>query len=308
MRLRSFALVDDLLHHPRRTLDQYYYRHVTDTKARDSDQIVYHHTEEKKLLMVDQLWVFTTSKDNIFTFFPKNKAEEDGSSFADLQDAILEFLREEKPNEHRLCQNAHTMMAYCLYYAVSVLMSKREGLDGGGVIEIFQEAISRTQEDAVRSLNAFIENSQGDVSIDVELVLLRKAADLEDELGILKNLFQEQRKVLETFDSQIQALKMPSLHHARVITAKALRNIDGYIVEVRERRRIAQETRSSILSNIDLKQKKANLQEAQETRQIAKATQIQQVTAAEQGRTMMIFTVFTIVFLPLSFFTSLYGL
>lgn len=53
--------------HVRRTLDQYYYHMLKDTKARDSDQVVYRWAKlaklvqkiaDPKVLMVDQLWLW----------------------------------------------------------------------------------------------------------------------------------------------------------------------------------------------------------------------------------------------------------
>jgi hypothetical protein len=53
--------------HVRRTLDQYYYHMLKDTKARDNDQVVYRWAKlaklvqripDPKVLMVDQLWLW----------------------------------------------------------------------------------------------------------------------------------------------------------------------------------------------------------------------------------------------------------
>lgn len=54
-------------------------------------------------------------------------------------------------------------------------------------------------------------------------------------------------------------------------------------------------------SLLDMKQRQANVDEAVIARKSAQE-------AARQGRAIMVFTVFTIVFLPLSFFTSLFGM
>lgn len=60
--------------HVRRTLDQYYY-HAISTEDRDTDQVVYRYTrdkgKEKKLYMVDQLWLWILDKDLIVTAFPQ---------------------------------------------------------------------------------------------------------------------------------------------------------------------------------------------------------------------------------------------
>jgi hypothetical protein len=58
---------DDPKLHVRRTLDQYYYHMLKDTKARDNDQVVYRWAKlaklvqkipDPKVLMVDQLWLW----------------------------------------------------------------------------------------------------------------------------------------------------------------------------------------------------------------------------------------------------------
>ncbi|CAK7242632.1 MAG: hypothetical protein STHCBS139747_004128 [Sporothrix thermara] len=60
--------------HPRRTLDQFFY-HGIDTSIRDADQVVYRyckrHDIEKKVFMVDQLWMWVLGKDLVITCFPQ---------------------------------------------------------------------------------------------------------------------------------------------------------------------------------------------------------------------------------------------
>lgn len=60
--------------HIRRTLDQFYY-HAISTEGRDTDQVVYRYTrqkrKEKKVFMVDQLWLWILGKDLIITCFPQ---------------------------------------------------------------------------------------------------------------------------------------------------------------------------------------------------------------------------------------------
>ena len=60
--------------HIRRTLDQFYY-HAINTEVRDTDQVVYRYTKdkgkEKKVFMVDQLWLWILGDDLIVTSFPQ---------------------------------------------------------------------------------------------------------------------------------------------------------------------------------------------------------------------------------------------
>lgn len=78
--------------HIRRTLDQYYY-HAISTEDRDTDQVVYRYTrdkgKEKKLYMVDQLWLWILDKDLIVTAFPQ-RWEQPKNDPLNVLDGIIE--------------------------------------------------------------------------------------------------------------------------------------------------------------------------------------------------------------------------
>ncbi|EGE77142.1 hypothetical protein BDDG_00079 [Blastomyces dermatitidis ATCC 18188] len=61
--------------HLRRTLDQYFYTHLTNTTARDDGQVVYRYirdnSAEPKIFMVDQLWLWILNDDTIISCFPR---------------------------------------------------------------------------------------------------------------------------------------------------------------------------------------------------------------------------------------------
>ncbi|QSS48970.1 serine/threonine-protein kinase ripk4 [Histoplasma capsulatum var. duboisii H88] len=61
--------------HLRRTLDQYFYTHLTDTAARDRGQVVYRYTlknsAEPKIFMVDQLWLWILNDNTVISCFPQ---------------------------------------------------------------------------------------------------------------------------------------------------------------------------------------------------------------------------------------------
>lgn len=80
---RDELLIDAYLNnepplHPRRTLDQFFY-HGIDTTARDQDQVVYRHCEkygkEKKIFMVDQIWLFIVDGGKIPLSFPYERTQ-----------------------------------------------------------------------------------------------------------------------------------------------------------------------------------------------------------------------------------------
>ena len=79
--------------HIRRTLDQFYY-HAISTEDRDTDQVVYRYTrdkgKERKVFMVDQLWLWILDKDLIVTAFPQ-RWEQPKVSTRSLRGAIPGF-------------------------------------------------------------------------------------------------------------------------------------------------------------------------------------------------------------------------
>ena len=78
--------------HPRRTLDQFFYRGI-DTANRDMDQVVYRyckrHNLEKKVFMVDQLWLWILGKDLVITCFPQRWDQPSHDPF-NVIDGIIE--------------------------------------------------------------------------------------------------------------------------------------------------------------------------------------------------------------------------
>ena len=78
--------------HIRRTLDQYYY-HAISTEGRDTDQVVYRYTRdrgrEKKLFMVDQLWLWILGEDLIITSFPQ-RWEQPKNDPLNVLDGVIE--------------------------------------------------------------------------------------------------------------------------------------------------------------------------------------------------------------------------
>ncbi|KAF8248762.1 hypothetical protein K440DRAFT_623787 [Wilcoxina mikolae CBS 423.85] len=189
------------------------------------------------------------------------------------------------------------MAAYCLYNAVTVLLNYRHSASGLAVMRIFRDTLEEAFDDAVKAYDAFIADPNSNLGLDQELKKLQQASDLEDELRILRCLFLEQRKVIKRFIHELDRLRSIQPFYGKnavTMATLALTKLQEYDIEVMEHQKETIRVRNYIVELLDLKQKGAGLEVAQST--------------WNQGRTMMIFTVFTIVFLPLSFFTSLYGM
>ncbi|RDW90751.1 uncharacterized protein DSM5745_02526 [Aspergillus mulundensis] len=131
-------------------------------------------------------------------------------------------------------------------------------------------------------------------NIDPETTLLKEIKDICDELNILKNLAEDQEDVWRQvckLEGSTQTPGTPSAY----ITPKDIKD------EITEMVKEAEAVQMTINSLLNLKQKQANLEEAKSAREQAQAT-------AKQTDTIMVFTIVTIVFLPLSFLTSLFAL
>lgn len=82
---------------------------------------------------------------------------------------------------------------------------------------------------------------------------------------------------------------------------EASRTLSDYIGQVSSMLKSAEAAQGPFKDLLDMKQKQANIMEAHLAREHAEV-------AADQSRSVMIFTIFTIIFLPLSFFASVFGI
>lgn len=147
--------------HPRRTLDQFYYSSLPETKSRDKGQVVSKNTNDsrggKKMVMVDQLWLWFLEGKNgdtyVFTYFPRKDEEpkdnehEDGENgdvegdlveVADLRRAILD----EVNSRGLLSISESEFVALVVKQAINVILKVRheESLD---IFIVFRAAIGK---------------------------------------------------------------------------------------------------------------------------------------------------------------------
>lgn len=89
--------------------------------------------------------------------------------------------------------------------------------------------------------------------------------------------------------------------HGRAFIAEAIRRVDEYRHRADDMAQRVRSTRDEYDKLLQMVQRQAQVDEVRLSRLHADL-------ASAQGRSVMIFTVFTIIFLPLSFFTSLFGM
>ncbi|KAI0895389.1 hypothetical protein F4806DRAFT_80154 [Annulohypoxylon nitens] len=170
-------------------------------------------------------------------------------------------------------------------------------------------------------------------NIEVETKLLGEIEDIRDELSILRLVLEDQKRVAEELDTLLghqgpsndaeDALAGEKSYY----TLKKNRVLENHLARIDRMEALTKRSIQSIRSLLKLKQQQATLSEAKSAREQAEytsrqtklATQYnlkiaQQLTLAQQqaeetakqGNVILLFTVVTVVFLPLSFMTSFF--
>lgn len=129
-----------------------------------------------------------------------------------------------------------------------------------------------------------------------DLSVLLELRDIEDELSTILRLFDQQDTVITSMKKYFDqdGCGKTFLDVAQV-------SIDEYRTQIGEMKENSHLAQKAVETLLDLKQKQANVDEMKLARWQAEATQ-------NQSRSVMVFTIFTVIFLPLSFFTSLFGI
>lgn len=140
------------------------------------------------------------------------------------------------------------------------------------------------------------------LDIGEETDLLAETKDIRDELNMIRTVLEHQEHVLEGFQEVICEIyhgQHRSQHEVKKRFKDQQRMIDMHVKDIDRMDKQAERIYHSITDLLDLKQKHANAFEARFARDQAAGT-------TRQSKTIMVFTIVTIVFLPLSFITSVF--
>lgn len=131
---------------------------------------------------------------------------------------------------------------------------------------------------------------------------LLELRDIEDELLTLVHLFERQSKVLTSMHATYaQAELRERTANGRVFLGEALQRLDDYAQQADEMIRRVRGTRDDYNKLLQMVQRQAQVDEVRLGRLHADL-------ASAQSRSVTIFTTFTVIFLPLTFFTGLFGM
>ncbi|KAH8657761.1 ankyrin repeat-containing domain protein [Xylariales sp. PMI_506] len=321
--------------HPRRTLDQFFY-HAIDTSTRDRDQVVYRHCarhgQERKIFMVDQLWLWILGKDLVVTCFPE-RWEHRGRDPLNVLNGVIEEM------------NAKTRAPVRSVYDLAILISNRcsgmfsrHGSDDHDYqfLDMFESSVGRVTEELTqlfhrfeeasthsqqwlrpkrrhRILKSLNEDDSFDPLLDIraETSLLTEVRDIRDEFNILTMILNSQIFTLSDFKTcMIDELSAGYGSSRRVGNFAA--DVRKRTLEQERRLKIhkrdidamdqqAERLYRSLTDLLDLKQKHSNALEARFSSE-------QALAAAKEGQTVMVFTIVTIIFLPMSFIAAYFGI
>jgi hypothetical protein len=139
-------------------------------------------------------------------------------------------------------------------------------------------------------------------SVTKEARLIVECKDISDELGILATVFKQGQQILRDMERAFR--DSSTLGHEKKFNmlrslAQQQRMIDSKLLDIDRMDKGVKSVYNNLFEVLDLKQKHANSVEVRISRDRA-------LEAAQQGRTIMVFTIVTIIFLPMSFVAAFF--
>jgi hypothetical protein len=142
------------------------------------------------------------------------------------------------------------------------------------------------------------------LDIGQETDLLAETKDIRDELNMIAKVLEDQAHVLPDLQDAIGDIYKDESWPQQEVKKRfrdQLKTIEMHIKDIDRMDRQAERIYDSITDMLDLKQKHANAFEARFARDQAAGT-------ARQSQTIMVFTIVTIIFLPLSFIAAFFAI
>ncbi|KAM7208059.1 ankyrin-3 [Naviculisporaceae sp. PSN 640] len=305
--------------HGTRTLDEFYYhtagdeRLERDMERRNQDQVVTKELEGdvKKLalpswtiLRIDELWVWVLNKQTIITS-STHRPDQVESLAAIILKELGKAPEASGGKSRPQPKTAHAMGQFIVdscvsFYTTRTSEEAQQPADSStstsvskflSTHQIFSDAINKAAIQEADLFESFTkdnlkhqtekghmtnEKRSSKISATADLLCLIK--DIRDELRIIRALASYQKGVQEMLLG-----RGPDVQ----------RSADFIIKEIDEMDRLARGVHSAVNATLTLQQSETAISQSNE--------------AVQQGRTLMVFTVTTILFLPMSFFTSLFA-
>jgi len=274
--------------------------------------------------MVDQLWIWVIKgnggqTDRVISCFPEREGH--GSGFLDdLQRNVLHY----NTDKRQPIKSAADLVARIVTTCSDIFGWSQEA-ELVRFLHFFEATVGQVGDDEIKLLNNFAKSSESlqklngnhveyakkkdnvlDEMLDVrdQVKLLEEAKDIRDEINIILHVLGEQRRVLQ--EDIVKCFFKPNTNDTADTTGtntwrEPLRIIKRAIGDFEKMDKQTKDIVDDLNHLLDLQQKQATVWEARSTREGTLAT-------SKQGSVMVIFTMVTIIFLPLSFCASFFAL
>ncbi|CAG8919162.1 unnamed protein product [Penicillium salamii] len=277
---------------------------------------------DRTILIVDQVWMWILDGSTIITSSSKPPNQREDILSAGIRDFVMS--NQSKSSLERV-KSMDTMIEVVLGVATGLFMKRiissekrlaEDRPDMKSALEVFRESIrsvANAETNLFRDFMNSLENEKKNPSerhhkgwiddmpenpyhiISEEARLLDEIKDIHDELNMLRTLAESQQLV---WQQAFQTKELDSFTHFQFHDTctpnMILRDIQDMITE-------AEMVQESINTLLDLRQKQASIKEAEFGRRQANDT-------AKQANIVLVFTLVTILFLPLSFLSSVFAL
>ncbi|KAI1259585.1 hypothetical protein F5Y18DRAFT_294970 [Xylariaceae sp. FL1019] len=334
--------------HPRRTLDQSFYHGIdTSARDTDQVVYRYckRHKKEMKVFMVDQLWLWVIGKDLVVTCFPQRWDQPKNDPLNVLDGIIEETNAKTRPpiqsvydlamlitsrcssmfDRHRLDDQDYQFLDM-FENSIGVVTDRESRLfsrfnRASAESAQWLQRHRRRRMDRLARLNSPDSQQDGDdespdqfpdalLNIGVETSLLAEIKDIRDELNIIMGILDAQLQTVNDLESFVtdelraegsRRATDQMVHEIRRRAGEQKRGLDARQKDISRMDNQAYSLYHNLTDLLDLKQKHSNALEA-------RFAGDQALIAAKQGQTIMVFTIVTIVFLPLSFIAAFFAI
>ena len=302
--------------HDRRTLEQSYYYNLRNVAHRDNDQIIGQITKRKeetqpdqsrKMMMVDQLWMWVVDGNTIITALPETGTGGDSEA-----DVLTRLVKHVPRAIQQGLKSMNGLIALIVDHCTGVFHRSDINPDLA-FFEFFADDIGAAKEELDHMFKRFRETSYNvETMWDNEKVTSTEMSLELDKLFTIRqeiNLMARVEKILSDLN-KIDFLysQQEDVIASLIKSSKTSRSLIDLRETVQHRRKswsgmaiTAKGIYDSLRDLLDLKQRQANVSEARTAR-------YQIETTARHGRYILLFTIFTIIFLPMSVIATMLGM
>jgi len=271
--------------------------------------------------MVHQMWLWVIDDRTIISAFTDQMASDDRSLFQFLERSLENF------TEKLYVSNNESSIPTSKFRPANILIQEfvsrctnfldRPNLAGfpDPLFSSFDNVIGGVSEKVTKKYTNFRESLEDkedefrdtlSIKITRESELLLDIRDVRDELSMVRNVFCQQRDVLEDMNTELSDSKI-DIHSTVFSGSSCIPRVSKFLRRLQLIDENAEIVERAIQHLLDLKQKRANLNEACHMADHTEYLAYQASSTARQGKIILAFTVVTVFFTPLSWVSAVFA-